>query len=523
MSAPGVEAKSPLPTVLGVSALVGFVAVFVVPVASLVIGALGTPPGEAPWSQGFFLHILGFTYGQALVSAVLSGLVGIGAALVYSEMRFPGRETLWRLSLLPFALPVLLVALGLLGIWGQSGWLGRFLPPGLLYGWPGILLGHVFLNFPLYLKAVGTALGETEREPERAALSLGASRVHCFFTITLRRILPEIRTAFVLSFLYCASSFLIVLLLGGGPRFTTLEVAIYQAVKIEFDLALAVRLAAIQAVVSGLLYVAFLRQGPRPAEARSASFPLYRLGNVWLALLGVGLTLLVGVPIVGLVVEGGRSLGSLDYGVLARAALQSLKLGLLACGFSLGLTLPLAYGAHRGKPAAFRAWLGGAANFPVSVSTLLLTVGWVVLLKEKQDWFRGSLIPAAIVQGTIALPLVFRTLQDGFRRVPAALYPAAASLGASTWQILTTIELPLLKRTLGLGLVMALSFSLGEVGAVLLFLGQDNETLPLWIFRLMGRYQFSEAYGAALLLLVMMASLFWGIGRLEEDHVRAQS
>ena len=63
----------------------------------------------------------------------------------------------------------------------------------------------------------------------------------------------------------------------------------------------------------------------------------------------------------------------------------------------------------------------------------------------------------------------------------------------------------------------------GEVGAVLLFLGQDNETLPLWIFRLMGRYQFGEAYGAALLLLLLMGALFWSIGRLEEDHVHAQS
>jgi thiamine transport system permease protein len=527
-TAPGVATRSKLPLALGGTGLAVFVVLFVLPVGALVFAALSSEAGDTPWDPAFLRHVVSFTYLQAFVSALLSGLVGTGAALVYSEARFPGRKVLWRLSLLPFALPTLLVALALLGLWGQAGWLGRFFPAGAVYGWPGLLLGHVFLNFPLFLKGVGTALGDTEREPERAALSLGASRWRCFFTITLRRLLPEIRTAFVLSFLYCSSSFLVVLLLGGGPRFTTLEVAIYQAIKVELNLGLAVRLAAIQAGVSAVLYGLFLRGKPRPSETRSAGYSLYLPRNAtlraaYLGLWAVALGALVGVPILGLAWEGSRSLGVLDYATLLEAGRRSLQLGLMACVLAVLLAFFLAYGAHRAGSALFRGALSFLASFPVAVSTLLLTVGWLVLLRERQDLLRGSLWPAALVQAVIALPAVFRVLRDGFHRIPASLYPAAASLGASPWQVLRTVEVPLLRRALALAAVLALAFSLGELGAVLLFAGEANETLPLWIFRLMGRYRFDDAYGAALLLLCLMGGLFWGIGRLEGKDDRTSA
>ncbi len=528
MKASGVPARGAFPYWLGGGASLFFAAAFGVPVALLIVKGLLSDPGTAPWSESFFRHVILFTYGQALLSAVLSAIVGIGAALVYTETDFPGRRLLWRLSLIPFALPTLLVALGFVAVWGQGGWVGRHLPAGFLFGWTGILLGHVFLNFPLFLKGVGTALLESTREAERAALSLGASRLRCLFTITLRRAAPEIRSAFVLSFLYCASSFLIVLFLGGGPRFTTLEVAVYQAVKIQFDLPLAIRVAAIQALVSMILYGLFLRKpASLPADSGSEFLPLYGFRmpmarRLWLSFWAAALSLLVAAPLAALVGEGALSLSSMDFPSLGRATLQSVELAALTCLIALCLALPLAYASHRAESSLARACFAWMANLPVSASTLLLTVGWAIAFEERRDWLGGSLVPAAVVQAVMALPIVFRVLRDGFSRIAPELYPAAASLGASPPAILRTLELPLLRRALGLAAVLTLSFSLGEVGAVLLFGGGGIETLPLWIFHLMGRYQFGPAYGAALVLLLLMGMLFWAIGWLEGNDVRAE-
>lgn len=520
---PRTAVGSRFPFWLALPAFAALTVWFFFPVAALVIRGLSS--SSVPWTDPFLRRVIGFTYEQAALSAFLSSVVGTALALLYSEYRFPGRALLWRFALIPFASPTLLVALALLGLFGKSGAVGKWFPSGWIYGWPGILIGHVFLNFPLFLKGVGSALGETEREPERAALSLGASRWRCFWTITFPRVFSEWKSAFVLSFLFCSSSFLIVLFLGGGPGFTTLEVAVYQAVKIEYDLGLAVRLGAIQALVAFFAYGLFLR-GSVPREAREASFPLYFVRSTWARrayVLGwaVFLGLLVVLPVGGLLGEGLLRLGEMDVSILGPAALHSVDLALRASGLALVLAFSLAYASHRSADGWVRALGTWLAGIPLGFSTLLLTVGWLLCLKERQDWLRGSLWPAAFIQATIALPAVYRVMRDGWNRIPPELYRASASLGASPARQLSSVELPLLRRSVALALVLGLAFSLGEVGAVLLFLGQETETLPLWIFRLMGRYEFGQAYGVSLLLLTVLIALFWIVGRLEGRDERA--
>ena len=63
-------------------------------------------------------------------------------------------------------------------------------------------------------------------------------------------------------------SFLVVLILGGGPRYSTIEVGIYQAIKVELDIALAARLALAQMAVSFLVYFLFLRTPARIIDWR---------------------------------------------------------------------------------------------------------------------------------------------------------------------------------------------------------------------------------------------------------------
>ena len=474
-------------------------------------GLVTSSTSTSLWEDPFIRHVITFTYTQALCSAFLSLLVGTTGAIIFSEQRFWGRAFFWRASLVCYSLPSILVVLAILGFWGNG-----------IYGWPAILLANTFFNFPLFLKAVGNSLSEMNRDEEKAALSLGANRWICFFRVTLPKILPELKSTFVLTFLLCSSaSFLVVLLLGGGPSFTTLEVAIYQAVKVDYEPALAARLGIIQMLVAVVLYLCFLR-GEKPAAERNAGafFPLYlfrRSGiNLFFrAVYFLFMAFLVVGPLAILVVSGLSGSWPTDWNGFFVPVVTSLKLGAMTSVITLVLASAFAYFERHVPFSQLKTLISILAGLPLSLSTILVTLSLVVAFPSFYQDYRGYLLPIAVVQSLVALPVVYRPIRDGFFRIPDSLYQASASLGATSFRTLCLVEFPLLRKSIGVACLLAIAFSLGEVGAVMLFQTEEIATLPLQMFRLMGQYRFDQAYHLGLLLLGLMGTIFWLTGELE--------
>ncbi len=223
-------------------------------VAALTLGtvavlALRAEPGRglgpAEWSA------LRFTVVQALISAALSVALAVPAARALARRRFPGRRALVALLGAPFLLPSVVAVFGIIAIWGRSGVVSRGLEgaglPGLdIYGLTGVVLAHVFFNLPLVTRLVLQGWVAIPAEQFRLAAQLGFRPADVFRRIEapmLRGVLPG---AFVLVFLLCMTSFAVALILGGGPRATTVELAIYQAIRFDFDLGRAAWLALIQ-------------------------------------------------------------------------------------------------------------------------------------------------------------------------------------------------------------------------------------------------------------------------------------
>lgn len=109
-------------------------------------------------------HVIGFSFKQALLSALLSLLPAIPLSRALYRRRFPGRQVLLRLCAMTLVLPVLVAVFGLLTVYGRVGWLAQlcawlgvdyhFSP----YGLQGILLAHVFFNLPLATRLMLQAL-----------------------------------------------------------------------------------------------------------------------------------------------------------------------------------------------------------------------------------------------------------------------------------------------------------------------------------------------------------------------------
>lgn len=475
------------------------------------------------------LPALRFTLLQAGLSTLLSLLFAIPVAMALARRRrFPGRQWLVRLMAVPMGLPVLIGALGLIGIWGRTGLVNdvaRLMgatSPFSIYGLGGILLAHVFFNMPLAARLLLAGLERIPGEYWLMAAELGMKPPAVFRFIewpTMRRLLPG---AAGLVFMLCATSFTLVLVLGGGPSATTIEVAIYQALRFDFDPGRAVSLAFLQIVVTALILGA-MALFPAPADTGSGSGrPGKRFdGEGRGARLADGCVLAIAtaflcLPLLSIVVTG---LGA-DFGRLVRessvqrAAITSLLVSASAGGLSvlLGVLLIRAMGALQDRrmslPArSFSSLLSAVSSLVLLVPTVVLATGWFMVLRSFGEV--AGYAPAVVVgiNALMALPFVMRVLRPAFVQHLAGTGRLAASLGIRGWARLRLVDFPVLWRPLAMALSFAMALSLGDLGAVALFGSQNVMTLPWLIYSRMGSYRTVDADGLALLLGLMCLAL----------------
>jgi thiamine transport system permease protein len=196
--------------------------------------------------------VITFTVGQAALSAAIAVVVALPGAYLISHYSFPGRRFIYSLSLIPFILPSIIVVVAMIGFYGKSGLINRVLGTdyNLVYNFQGIILAHVFYNFSLAIRVIATAWAGIDRRFREGGESLGDSPSGILFRITLPLLAPAILTSFVLVFVYCFLSFGIVLVFG-GVRFATFEVAIFREMFVNLDLPAAAVFSLLQLLFSG--------------------------------------------------------------------------------------------------------------------------------------------------------------------------------------------------------------------------------------------------------------------------------
>jgi thiamine transport system permease protein len=426
----------------------------------------------------------------------------------------------------PFILPVIVAVLGLLAIFGRAGWLNAGLE-GIgagtvsIYGLAGIVLAHAFLNLPLAVRLILQAWLSVPSERIRLAASLGFSdadmRRH-FERPILRGVLPG---AFMIVFLICTTSFAVALILGGGPRATTVELAIYQAFRFEFDLGRAAMLGLIQAaicVAAGLVALGLMRGGEmgagldRPPMAWPGDTGRARSAD-GAAIVGAGAFLML--PLVAVLLDGVVAILGLPT-LVWTAALRSILVALCSTALAIGLALPIALFAARG-----RGWVETLAALSISVSPLVMGTGLFLILFPIADPVALALPVTAFVNALVALPFILRGLIPEVRRAEASQGRLADALGLTGWTRLRMAILPRLRRPLGFGAGLAAAFSMGDLGVIALFSAPGQATLPMEMYRLMGSYRTEDAEGAAVLLMLLALGMFWLFDRGGRVDARA--
>lgn len=521
----------------GIAALVLLAALVLAAVVPLVAATAGGEDVRSNAFDAYIWQVAQFT----LVQAILSTLISTGLAIPLSSaiarrQRFLGRAWLVRLLALPLGLPQIVAALGIIEVWGRHGLLNGLLTqaglpePVSIYGLAGILVAHVFFNMPL---AARLMLFELERLPGEywaIAGQLGMNRMSAFRFVewpAIARVIPGIAG---LIFMLCATSFTIVLLLGGGPAATTIEVAIYQALRFDFDPPRAVLLALFQIVLTSLILLALRLIGGTAEEGGTSGRTVQRFDRdsaparaADAALIALGAGFLI-APLIAIVVSGIEA--DLPKLLTERAVWRAIgtSLGIAAAAGLAGLLLALAIAGARyaARPLTrrhasarlLRSSAAAASSLILLVPPIVLGAGWFVLLHAHVDVFALAPAIVVLVNAMMALPFVIRVVEPALASHMARTARLSLSLGITGWHRFRIVDWPGLRRPLAVAFAFAMALSLGDLGAIALFGGNGTVTLPYLLLQRMGSYRTSDAAGLALLLgLVCLGLMTLGTTR----------
>ena len=494
-------------------------------VAGLTLGLAGVVGSGAGslWPTAPDWAAVRFTLVQAALSAGISCLLAVPVARALARRRFFGRGALISLMGAPFLLPVIVAVLGLLAVFGRSGIVSDALalaglPPLSIYGLHGVVLAHVFLNLPLVTRMLLMGWLAIPAERFRLAQSLGMPEAAVFRHLEvpmLRAVLPG---AGVVVFTICLASFAVALTLGGGPGATTVELAIYQALRFDYDPARAAALAVIQfalgAAAVGLGWAVLGRAGFGAGLGRRMA-PLAP-GGWRRGLDGVVLVVAAGVLVFARgagVWRGVPGLAELPAGMVAALG-RSVVVALASAAVTMAAALVLALAVARGARGA--GLFDAVATLPLAVSGLVLGTGLFMTVQPFARPEALALPVTVLVNALLSLPYAYRLLLPEARALHADYDRLAQSLALRGVARLRLLTLPRLARPLGFGAGVAAALSMGDLGVVTLFAGESGTTLPLYVHRLMGAYRMEAAAAAALVLVAAsfaLFALFDGMGR----------
>ena len=464
------------------------------------------------FQNSYYRQRLWFTVYQACLSTLVTLLFALPSAFCFAFFDFKGKHFLRSLFTIPFVIPTVVTGMGFLALLGPKGLLPWDLRNSLMI----ILLAHIFYNYILVVRIVSAYLENIASQFLEVAAVLGASGKQRFLKVILPLSIPAILASASLVFIFCFTSFGVILILAPEIRFTTLEVEIYRLGAKSLQLDKAAVLVLLQLLVVSVLtwFYTFLQKQLAIQVDKTPS--LKKAKGIWIFFLVVNMLVAAGLTLAPLLtlwikafwVDGKLSLRNFNYLLeatnsigfigLGPAFLNSLRFAILATVFSILIGFAFTYSIVRAK----WYWLDNLSLFPLITSSVTLGLGYLLAFPSLASSVWGIILAHSL----LAFPFVVRSLLPAMRALPEQLLEAARVLGANPLKIIFQIEIPLLVPAFITAASFAFTVSLGEFGASLVLLRPEYATLPVAIFDRLSKPGVSS-YGAALALAVTLMAL----------------
>lgn len=511
---------------LAAAAPLGFLAVFFAyPVLTVVadgLNSLGDLLGRS-----VIRGVMWFTVWQAVASTALTLAVGIPAAAALARLRPRTRRVVRAVITVPFVLPTVVVAGAFEAVFDRFGLDGGTL--SLHHTVWAILLAHVFFNYAVVVRTVGSWWAGLDGRNADAAAVLGATPLRAFRYVTWPLLRPAVAAAAVVTFLFSFTSFGVILILGGPTRATVeTEIYRYAITRLDFETAAALALGQLVAVAA-LVALAGVAERRRAVARRAPGRTAPRRRRSVIAVNAAVAVMLLGVPIITLVERSfatGGGYGVANFAALAdrvqmlpTTALAALRhsLGfavlatLIATGIGALASFVVVGGRAHAAAAARASWLRRlfdvGLTLPLGVSAVTVGLGMLLALDTPPLEFRTAWWIIPVAHALVGMPFVVRTLVPTLRSIDDRLREAASVLGASPLRTRREVDVPIASRAVAVGAAFAFAVSLGEFGATA-FLPRRPDTLtaPLALFRLLGTPGETLQGQAMALAVVLMAA-----------------
>jgi thiamine transport system permease protein len=477
---------------------------------------------------------LRFTAWQAALSTFVTLVVGLAIAALFVHVDFPTRRGLRAGLAVPFVLPTTVVASAFIAL-GE-----RFGLESLTHGFGAVIAAHVYFNIAIVTRLVGVRWAAVDPRTEQASRSLGAGAIRRFVSVTLPAIRGAVISSAVIVFLFCFTSYGIILILG-GPGVRTIETEIARFAITRNDPSTAAVLSMIQiivvmSVVAGSSWFdsrrgdavpgAPLRRPARPRRLRGRVASWLIAGWLWIALCA---------PLSALALRSfqvGDGYGLANYRSLSHrlpllgvsgydALVNSLQAAVVATLIAMlvGVCGAITVASARRVGAGSMSVL---TMLPLGTSAVTIGFGLLITFDSSLWNLRSRWIIIPIAHALIAIPFVLRPTLGALRAIPTHVRESARSLGASRLRVATTIDTPLVAGAVAVGASFAFAVSLGEFGATS-FLGRRpaQTTAPQAIFRLLGRPGEStegQAMALATALMVIVAVVVFLLDLRREER-----
>jgi len=475
-------------------------------------------------------HLLRMSALQAGLTTFLSLLVGAALAWALNRIHFPGRALLVGLLSAALVTPGIVVAIGLISIWGRAGWLNSALSvlglqTGSIFGLQGILYAHVILNATFAAAVLLAHLDALPANRLKLGQNLRFSAWRRFQTLdwpVLRSTLPGLGA---IIFLLAFTSFPIVLTLGGGPANQTFEIAIYTAIRIDFDLRTAVFLALVQLSICTFLIIpasVFALSPPGSGITKTIIWRDPQMARIIQKAIIIVSTIGLGAPLVSVLLDG-LSVGPLlSTPQFWQALGTSLIIGLGSALTTIFLSTVISMASISTRKKFFRTLIVIPSYIYLAVPGVTLSLGFFLgartlgILPE-----RAAPIVLVIANALLALPFALAILVPIFNASTQRYGRLCTSLCLSNWARFRWVEWPMMGREIGLVFAMGFCFSLGDLSIIALFGTETFSTLPWLMYRALGAYRTHDAAALAAILLLVSTLSFQILPRVIERMSRA--
>ena len=494
------------------------------------------------------LGVWKFTFLEATLSTILTLVIGLPAGYIFGKYNFPLKRFFLSFLTVPFVLPGVFVALGVITVLGPNGLISTVLnltiPEPVAFGWIGILYAHVFYNIPLMIHWVSFSIRQSDPDIEEVARSLGSKGWHKFRRITLPTILPGIIVASLLTFIFCFLSYPVVAILG-GISLRTMEVNIASTYK-TFPMtgkSMAASLAILQFLIMIVFVYLYMRSLKSMTEKRKVgrSETLKKLPELSKSsiknLMIIYLTFLFlfdAFIFIGIFNKSLRdsytNVFTFNNFISVFSFIPNRFLGvepsrtifnsLFFAISSVYITSVLAIGTLMLREKLSKRMLIILDTFiflPVAASSITLALGMVRGFNTLNIFYTDVWFFIILTHSIIGFPFIMRAFSNAKDRVDPDLTDTSRSLGSNRLETLLRVEIPLMLPTIIVGMVFTFSLSIGEFTATNFLWEPQATTMPVAIYRFISMRQWGPASAMSVILALVCFVSFLIIYRLSEE------